>query len=197
MTAFPRVDYSGCVMSAVAATICAPSLRKDTMMNYQPQRVAISWAGFVLAAAIASAACAADTAAGSISYKGQTAALKYAWLVSGPSDMEPGKTVRRLVMSTTDIGAKLQACATFSCTDGSVTDGMTVDFTGGPRLLYWIAMNGQKVQYSGTAQPQTFAGANDPTRLAGTLAIDDAGAGGPKIDAKFDVTLLKDFKKAR
>jgi hypothetical protein len=166
-------------------------------MNLSSRHVALVWAGLLLAAAISPAAYAADTGSGSISYKGQTAALKYAWLVSGPSDMEPGKTVRRLVMSTTDIGAKLQACATFSCTDGSVTDGMTVDFTGGPRLLYWIAMNGQKVQYSGTTQPQTFAGTNDPTHLAGALAIDDVSAGGPKIDAKVDVTLIKEFKKAR
>ncbi len=166
-------------------------------MKIPSQRLGSLGTAIVFATAIASSAWAADTGSGSITYKGQAAALKYAWLVSGPSDMEPGKTVRRLVLSTTDIGAKLKACATFSCTDGSVTDGMTVDFTGGPRLLYWIAMNGQKVQYSGTAQPQTFTGTNDPTHLAGALSIDDVSAGGPKIDAKFDVTLSKDFKKAR
>jgi len=154
------------------------------------------WAAIVLGAAVATAAH-ADPGSGSIAYKGQTVALKYAWLVTGPNDMEPGKTVRRLVMSSTDIGTKLQACTTFSCTDGSVTEGMTVDFTGGRRLNYWVALNGQKVQYSGSAQPDTFAGINDPARLAGSLAIDDASAGGAKIDAKFDVKLQKDFKSAR
>ena len=155
-------------------------------------------AAWIIVAVFASAAGAADTATGSINYKGQAVGLKYAWLVSGPSDMEPGKTVRRLVMSTSDIGAKMKSCATFSCTDGSVTEGMTVDFTDGPRLNYWIVMNGQKIQYSGTARPEAFTqSANDAGHLAGRLAIDDTAAGGPKIDAQFDVTLIKEFKTAR
>jgi len=147
---------------------------------------------------VISDATAADIGIGSVNYKGRTVALKYAWLVSGPSDMEPGKTVRRLVMSASDIGANLKACAAFSCTDSSVMEGMTVDFTGGPRINYWIVMNGQKIQYSGTAKPDAFAAAaNEPAHLAGRLAIDDTGAGGPKIDAQFDVALLKEFKAAR
>ncbi len=167
-------------------------------MKCQSQGVGQFLAALALGAVFTSAAIAADIGTGSLNYKGQTVGLKYAWLVSGPSDMEPGKTVRRLVMSASDIGAKLKACTAFSCTDGSVTEGMTVDFTGGPRLNYWIVMNGQKVQYSGTAQPDAFAAAaNEPVHLAGRLAIDDTGAGGPKIDAQFDVTLLKEFKAAR
>ena len=152
----------------------------------------------VLCTSLAHSAGAADTGSGSIDYKGRAVALKYAWLVTGPSDMEPGKQVRRLVLSATDIGGKLQACKTFSCTDGEVTEGMTVDFTDGPRLNYWVALNGQKVQYSGAARPEVFtAKANDATHLAGQLAIDDAAAGGPKVVATFDVTLAKDFKVAR
>ena len=162
------------------------------------RRASLLWMGMFLCAAVVSVAHAADSASGTINYKGQAAALKYAWLVSGPSDMEPGKSVRRLVMSTTDIGAKLQACKTFSCTDGSVTEGMTADFTGGPRINYWVVLNGQKIQYSGTARPETFtASANDAKHLAGKLAIDDASAGGPKIDAQFDVMMLKEFTAAR
>jgi hypothetical protein len=77
-------------------------------------------------------------------------------------------------------------------------EGATVDFTGGPRLNYWTVMDGQKVQYSGTARPETFsARGNDPGRLAGSLAIDDAAAGGAKLDADFDVMVLKEFKVAR
>ena len=155
-------------------------------------------AALMFMAAFASAAGAADTATGSINYKGQAIGLKYAWLVSGPSDMDPGKTVRRLVMATSDIGAKLKSCAAFSCTDGSVTEGMTVDFTGGPRLNYWVVMNGQKIQYSGTARPEAFtARANDPGHLAGRLGIDDTAAGGPKVAAEFDLAVTKDFKVAR
>jgi hypothetical protein len=152
----------------------------------------------VLGTSLAHGVGAADTGSGSIDYKGRAVALKYAWLVTGPSDMEPGKQVRRLILSATDLGGKLQACRAFSCTDGEVTEGMTVDFTDGPRLNYWVALNGQKVQYSGTARPEAFtAKANDTTHLAGQLAIDDAAAGGPKVTATFDVTLAKDFKVAR
>ena len=65
---------------------------------------------------------------------------------------------------------------------------MTVDFIGGPRLSYWIAINFQTTQYSGTAGIETFAArGNDPQRLAGKLHIDDLGAGGAKVDADFDV----------
>jgi len=167
-------------------------------MNRHAQGSGMLVAALMFMAAFASAAGAADTATGSINYKGQAIGLKYAWLVSGPSDMEPGKTVRRLVMATSDIGAKLKSCAAFSCTDGSVTEGMTVDFTGGPRLNYWVVMNGQKIQYSGTARPDAFApSADDSGHLAGRLAVDDTTAGGPKIDAQFDVTLIKEFKTAR
>jgi hypothetical protein len=167
-------------------------------MKCQSQDVGQFLAALALGTAFISAAAAADLGTGSVSYKSQTVGLKYAWLVRGPSDMEPGKTVRRLIMSANDIGAKLKACAAFSCTDGSVMEGMTVDFTGGSRLNYWISMNGQKVQYSGTARTDVFAAqANEPGHLAGRLAVDDTGAGGPKIDAQFDVTLLKEFKAAR
>jgi hypothetical protein len=151
-----------------------------------------------LAVALAAGAQAADTGSGTLTYKGRTSALKYAWLVSGPSDMEPGKTVRRVILSATDISAKLAACKTFSCTDGAVTEGTTLDFTGGPRINYWIAMNDQKVQYSGTATPDAFAArVNEPAHLAGKLAIDDVSAGGPKLDAQFDLERLREFKVAR
>jgi hypothetical protein len=146
---------------------------------------------------VASSACAAD-ATGNLTYKGRTIPLKYAWLVTGPSDMEPGKTVRRLVLSSTDIGAKLEACKTFSCTDGTVMEGATVDLAGGSRLNYWTVLDGQKVQYSGTARNESLSTrSSDSGRVAGSLAIDDTAGGGAKLNADFDVTVLKDFKVAR
>ena len=81
---------------------------------------------------------------------------------------------------------------------GLVDEGMTVDFGAGPRLNYWLVMNGQKIQYSGTAQPTAFTGAqNDPARLAGKLRIDDTAAGGPRVEAEVDVGLTKEFTAAR
>src|SRR5262245_34436445 len=103
----------------------------------------------------------AADASGTLNYEGRQAALKYAWLVTGRDDMAAGTTVRDLVLSANDIGAKLEACRTFSCTDGSVTEGMTVEFGDARGSNYWVALNG------------------------------------PKVDAEFDVKLLKDFKIAR
>ena len=35
--------------------------------------------------------------------------------------------------------------------------------------------------------------ANDAKRIAGKLAFDDAGAGGPKVDIEFDAALVKEL----
>jgi hypothetical protein len=152
-----------------------------------------SIAGADQAAKIATAPV--NVAKGTLVYKTRSATLGYAWLVKGPYLEDPSKTVRRLILSAKDISAELQACKTIMCADGQVTEGMTVDFDVSPRLNYWIALNTQKVQYSGTATPDAFAvQANDAGHLAGKLAIDDVAAGGPRIDAEFDVTLFKEFK---
>jgi hypothetical protein len=144
------------------------------------------------------AVAAGNDATGTLVYKTRSATLKYAWLVKGPYLQDPSKTVRRLILSAQDISAALQACKTISCADGRVTEGMTVDFDVSPRLNYWIALNGQKVQYSGTVTPDAFAArANDAGHLAGKLSIDDMAAGGPKIDVEFNVTLFKEFKPDR
>jgi hypothetical protein len=137
-------------------------------------------------------------AKGALVYKGRSASLKYAWLVKGPYIEDPTKTVRRLILSARDISAELQACKTIMFADGQVTEGMTVDFDVSRRLNYWVALNGQKVQYSGTVTPDAFAAiVNDAGHLAGRLAIDDVAAGGPKIDAEFNVTVFKEFKPDR
>ena len=102
-----------------------------------------------------------------------------------PYKRDPGKTIRRLILSAGDIGAKLQACKTMSCASGQVTEGMTVDFDTPPRLDYRVAVNGQKVRYSYGAMPEAFvARANDAGRVAGKLIIDDvqpAGRSGRRV----------------
>jgi len=98
------------------------------------------------------------------------------------------------VFSATDIGAKLKACAKMSCTDGSVEDGMTIDLDTGPRLNFWVALNGQRVQHSGTEVPAALAAtANDGKRVAGKLRFDKTASGGPKVDVEFDAPLVKAF----
>jgi hypothetical protein len=144
--------------------------------------------------AFAPAAARAEPAKGTVTQGSRSAAIKHAWLVAGPDAVDRTMVIRRLVLSATDIGAKLAACTKMSCTDSSVEDGMTVDLDAGPRLNYWVALNGQKVQYSGTEPPASLeATANDKKRLAGRLRIDRTGSGGPKVDVEFDAPMLKTF----
>ena len=151
-------------------------------------------------AALFSASAGAEPASGTINYQSKAGALAInaanVYLVKGPNAVS-GKTVRQLIFTSADIGAKLQACATMSCASGSVTEGMTVDFDVGPRLNYWVVGNGQKIQYSGTARPEEALklSADTAQRLAGTLAIDDSTAGGPKVNVKFDASVVKQYAK--
>jgi len=106
--------------------------------------------------------------------------------------------VRRLILSGKDLGAKMRACQTMSCTDGEVTEGLVVDIAAGPRLNYWMAINGPKVQHSGTQRPAALrTSADEPKRLAGKLGFDDTPSSGPKVDVEFDTTLVRELKAAR
>jgi len=150
--------------------------------------------------AIGALACAlalpvhAEPAKGTVTIGTRSANLQHAWLVVGPDAVDPKKTIRRVVFSATDIGAKLKACAKMSCTDGSVDEGMTIDLDNGPRINYWVALNGQRVQHSGTLEPKALASsASDARRVAGKLAFDQSSSGGAKVDVQFDAPLAKAF----
>jgi hypothetical protein len=159
--------------------------------------------GAVVALAVAGILCCAGTTRagetkGTLTHPKGTVALKYSYLVKGPDAVDTNKIIRRVVFSGSDLGAKLQSCAAMNCVDGAVTEGMIVDLDVGPRLNYWMAINGARVQYSGTLEPSALkATATDPKRLAGKLVFDDAGSGGPKVEVDFDDSLLKEFSKAR
>ena len=121
----------------------------------------------------ASLASAGD-AKGTLVYKTRTANLKYAYLVKGP-DAVSKQPIRRLILSATDLSAKISACKTMACTDSDLNDGLSVNFDSGPRLNYWMVQNDQKIQYSGTLKPEVLkTTANDAKRIAGKLAFDDA-----------------------
>jgi len=155
---------------------------------------------FVLAFSVGLSA--AGDAKGTLNYKGKSkdfaVALKYAHYVKGPDEMDPKTTIKRIILSSTDLTTKIQDCKTLDCSDDGLTDGIEIDITGGPRLLYWLVVNNGLVQYSGTQQPAALAATADTAqRIAGKIAFDDSSAGGAKLDATFDAPLLKTFDKAR
>jgi hypothetical protein len=144
-------------------------------------------------AASAGPALAGD-AKGTVAYKGRTLDVKYAYLVT-TKDAMSGKSMRRLILAPKDVGAKIASCAKMSCVDGDLDDGIEFDLVEGPRLNYWLVMNGQKVQYSGTEPKESLAStANDAKKVAGTLKFDKTAAGGPKVDVSFDAAFVKDLQ---
>jgi hypothetical protein len=154
----------------------------------------------IVALAIVAEAAAADgSASGTLTYASKSGAIamtpRFAYLVKGPDAVDNSKIIRHLILSPTDLGTKIAACKTMGCTDADLKSGMTVDLDVGPRLNYWVVLNDQRVQYSGTAHPAALElTTNTPTRLSGKLVIDDSAAGGPKVDIQFDAPLLKEIR---
>jgi hypothetical protein len=147
---------------------------------------------FAIAQSLSVMAAAAGDATGSVAYKGRTANLKFAYLVKGPDEVSK-QTIRRLILSATDLSAKIAACTKMSCTDSNLTEGLSVNFDSGPRLNYWIVLNDQKIQYSGTLKPEVLkTSVSDAKHMAGKLSFDDAAAAGPKVDVEFDAALVKE-----
>lgn len=148
----------------------------------------------VLALAASTAALAADGASGTISFHGHAGAIKHAWMVRGPDEMDAGKTVLRIYLSSADIGAKIKACKTLSCADAALEDGAMIDYGDASHLAYAVRLEGERVQYSGATDRDAFTlSTTRPDHLAGKLHIDDSAAGGAKIDAQWDVALANTF----
>jgi hypothetical protein len=164
---------------------------------------AIAVAAGAVALAFAGNVAAADgSAKGTLTYKSKSGAItmtpKFAYLVKGPDAVDSSKIIRHLILSATDLAPKIQACKTMSCTDAGLNNGMTVDLDAGPRLNYWVVLNDQRVQYSGTELPTSLKLTTDtPARLAGSLVFDGTAAGGPQVDVEFDAPMLMELKLAR
>jgi hypothetical protein len=143
-------------------------------------------------------ALAGDSASGTVSFQAAQGAVKYGFLVRGPDEMDPSKTVLRLYLSNADIGARVKTAKTFSDADNALEDGAMVDFGDARHLGYAIRLNGERVQYSGGTDPEAFKlTTNKPDHLAGKVHIDDSASGGAKVDATFDLTLVKTFTSLR
>ena len=146
------------------------------------------------------AAAGAGTAAGSITYQSKSRLItvrpKHAYLVKGP-DTVTGNTVRRIVLSVSDLAPRLRGCATMICGDGDMSEGLTIDLDAGARINYWFVAEGQRVQYSGTAEPSSLTLSTDTDqRVAGAWRLDARPAGGPQVQIQFDAALLKVFTQA-
>jgi hypothetical protein len=162
------------------------------------RRAGVSLALILALAQLPSAGAEPGEAKGTLTHKARTVTFKHAYLVTGPDGFDPRKTVRQIILSARDIGAQVRGCQTMSCASGVLMEGLTVDIDGGPRLNYWMTVNDQMVQHSGTKPPAALkASADEPKRLAGKLAFDDTQSGGPKVDVEFDAALVKEFKAAR
>ena len=141
---------------------------------------------------------AAGEAKGTLSHKGKVVVLTRAYLVTGPDAVDPEKMVRRLILSGKDVGSKVRACQTMGCASDGIMEGLVVDLEGGPRLSYWMTINDQLVQHSGTKPTAVLKpSADEPKRLAGKLSFDDTASLGPKVDVEFDAMLVKEFQAAR
>ena len=141
-----------------------------------------------------------DKVTGNVMYKSKSktfdVAMKYVYLVEGPDNLNPSERIQRLIFSAKDIGDKIKSCTLMRETDRDLTEGFEVNLVKGPRYEYWMVLNGGLVQYSGTVPPANLVTTTlSPTKIAGTFKQDNSGAGGPKIDVTFDVTLLKKFSK--
>jgi hypothetical protein len=155
----------------------------------------------VSVAAVLPADLRAEGASGTIAYAGKAGpvvvAPQHAYLVAGPDEVS-GKPIRRVVLSVADVGSKIRDCEAMSCADGAIGDRVTIDFDAGSRVNYWFVANGQRIQYSGSAEPASLALAvNTLQRIVGRWDLDARGAGGPRIDVQFDAPLTKDLQRAR
>jgi hypothetical protein len=153
---------------------------------------------FALWMATSNLTLAGDSASGTISFKTGKCAVKYGWLVRGPDEMDPSKTVLRIYLSSVDVGAKIKACKTLSCADNALSDGAMVDFSDARHLAYAVRLNGELLQYSGGTTGEAFTlTTNEPKHLVGKLHIDDTSADGAKVDVTFDLTLVNTFTSVR
>ena len=133
-----------------------------------------------------------NSASGAMSIGKFTVELKHVYLVSAPVD---GKPARRLIFSANDIGTGIGKCTTISCATYDLKEGLELEIDTGARMNLWAVANGQKVQHSDTAPRGNLTTTGDSgDTVAGTLAIDRSGIGGPKISVEFKAKQTKAFK---
>lgn len=137
-------------------------------------------------------------ASGKLTYKSANKTieipLQNVVFLSGPDPFEKDKMIRRLVFSEKDLSGGLTTCNDINCLD-SIMEGIQFDLNNTARINYWLSLDNQKIQYSGTAPREVLVLLTDkPDRLTGTLRLDNTGAGGPVVEITFDATRSKLFR---
>jgi hypothetical protein len=140
-----------------------------------------------------------ENASGKLTYKGKSksfdVALKHAYFISGPDTFDHNKIIRRLIISDKNLVDRINTCTTMRCPD-QYMDGIQLDLDAAKKVLYWVVLDNQKVQYSGTAVMEALElTTNTAEKIAGKIKIDDSAAGGPTLDVTFDASLLKAYTK--
>jgi hypothetical protein len=138
----------------------------------------------------------AGHANGTASFDKHTATIRYGWLVRGPGEFDRKQSIFRVYFSSTNIGAKIQACDSLSCLDESLVDGAFVEFGDASNVNYWVTLGGGGVQFSGGTNAKALVlTTNAPNHIAGKVRIDDTSFHGATLDVSFDLPLLKTFRK--
>ena len=148
----------------------------------------------VLLACAAVPAIAADSAKGSVEVTSEgkpiSISINYVYYITGPDSFAPKQRTRRLIFTTDDARAAIDACATASCAMSSIGDGMTVELEADTSMARWW-VHVPSFQQSGMGNASMLSLSTDqPERVAGTLTINSLGVE-TKID--FDAGLVKAF----
>jgi len=135
---------------------------------------------------------------GTMQFKNIIKDVKHVYFIRGPLQADGSTAIDRLIFTTADIGAKLKKCATMSCTEGKLMDGLIVDSGAGKQLSYSLVLKDGLVQFSGTEPAGALTlTTKESRRLVGRLKFDGTPQGGPNVDIQFDAPLLTDFKTGR
>lgn len=139
---------------------------------------------------------AADTAKGTLKMTSEgkpvSIAINHVYYITGPDSFAPTQTTRRLIFSTEDARAAIDACDSARCAMSSIGDGMTVELEADtPMARWWVHVHA--TQQSGMGNASILSLSTDtPQRVAGALTINSLG-----VDAKiaFDASLVHAFDK--
>ena len=106
---------------------------------------------FALLLALVPLATAAG-AKGSLDYRSPNVEVKvdpvHAYLFTVPDEYAAGEIARRVLLSTTDVRAAIDACETAECAIDAISDGVVVELNETPMVRWWAKLRGGLIQLS-------------------------------------------------